>query len=69
MMKASITLPDIDPGKYDLTVQADGFKTSTRDGLVLQVEQRAMFDVQLQVGGADQQVIVKVDDTPCARHC
>jgi len=59
----------MDPGKYDLTAQAAGFKTSTRDGIVLEIEQRAQFDFTLQAGGASETVNVEdvpalVDNTP-----
>ena len=36
------------PGNYLATVQAKGFKTLTRDGIVLQVEQRARLDLSLE---------------------
>ena len=59
----------MDPGKFDVTVQAAGFKTSTRDDFVLQVEQHARFDIVLELGSVDQEVVVHaspllIQDTP-----
>src|SRR6516165_6616046 len=39
----------LNPGTYIATVQADGFRTLTRDSLVLEVGQRARMDVTLSL--------------------
>ncbi|HKE20784.1 MAG TPA: TonB-dependent receptor [Bryobacteraceae bacterium] len=62
-------LPSLVPGTYDATVQATGFRTSTRDGIVLQVEQRARLDIMLELGAVEEKVTVQdaptlVQDTP-----
>jgi len=57
------TVPALNPGKYDLTVQAAGFKTLTRDGIVLEVAQRARLDLALEVGAATDRIAV-VGDAP-----
>jgi Carboxypeptidase regulatory-like domain len=49
-------LSTLNPGKYDLTAQAAGFKTLTRDGIRLEVGQRAQLDLTLQLGTAAQTV-------------
>lgn len=43
-------LPALTPGNYDVTVKMQGFKTYQSRGLVLQVDQNANLDVQLDVG-------------------
>jgi hypothetical protein len=43
-------LPALIPGNYDLTIQLQGFKTYQSKGLVLQVDQNASLDVQLEIG-------------------
>lgn len=48
----------IDPGKYDATVQAKGFKTLTRENIVFQVGDKAQIDFKMQVGDAGQTVTV-----------
>ena len=48
----------IDPGKYDATVQAGGFKTLTRDEIVFHVGDKLRIDFRMQVGEASQQVEV-----------
>jgi hypothetical protein len=48
----------IDPGKYDATVQASGFKTLTRENIVFQVGDKAQIDFKMQVGEASQSVTV-----------
>jgi hypothetical protein len=48
----------IDPGKYDATVQAKGFKTLTRENVVFQVGDKAQIDFKMQVGDTGQTVTV-----------
>lgn len=57
----------MEPGTYDLTVKAGGFKTATRSGIALQVEQRATFDVTLEVGDVGEQVSVQ-DTVPLVQN-
>lgn len=42
--------PDITPGVYDLRVQSEGFDTSDVTGLRVEVGQRAVVNVELEVG-------------------
>src|SRR5215467_14860638 len=49
-------LPSLVPGTYDATVQATGFRTSTRDGIVLHIEQRARLDITLELGAIEEKV-------------
>jgi hypothetical protein len=50
--------PDLAPAGYSLTVEAPGFKTEVINGIVLEVNQKARKDVQLQVGSVDTKVEV-----------
>jgi Carboxypeptidase regulatory-like domain/TonB-dependent Receptor Plug Domain len=49
------------PGTYMLTVKADGFQTSTREGVVLSIDQTARVDFKLRVGSVSTQVNVQSD--------
>ena len=44
------SLPGLTPGSYDLTVKRQGFKTYQSKNLVLQVDQNAALEIQMQVG-------------------
>lgn len=48
-------------GTYRLTVEQQGFRKSVRDGIVLNVNQNAKLDVNLQVGTMEQVVEVTGD--------
>jgi hypothetical protein len=54
-------LPGLKPGSYLATVQATGFKTLTRDGIVLEVAQRARLDLTLELGSVEERVTVNAD--------
>jgi hypothetical protein len=55
------TAVDIHIGHYDLKVEASGFKTDEKKGMVLQVGDRARADFQLQVGGSSETVTVEAN--------
>jgi outer membrane receptor protein involved in Fe transport len=46
------------PGKYVLTVQSPSFKKEVREGIQLEVAQKAVVDLQLSLGTVNQSVIV-----------
>ncbi len=48
------TAPFLVPGTYSVEVSVQGFKKWIRDGVVLQVNQRARVDVMLEVGGIEE---------------
>ena len=48
----------LDPGKYDATVQASGFKTLTRENIVFQVGDKSQIDFRMQVGQSSQSITV-----------
>src|SRR5256885_3470872 len=46
------------PGRYDVTVELLGFRTTRAADLTLTIGQEAVVNVQLKVGGLDEQVTV-----------
>ena len=50
----SYTAPFLSPGTYAVEVSVAGFKKWVRDGVILQVNQRARVDVTLEVGGIEE---------------
>ena len=50
--------PRIPPGRYELKVEATGFKGYVNPNVVLEVNQRARVDVDLQVGSVSESVEV-----------
>jgi hypothetical protein len=52
------TFPNLLPGGYSVKVEMQGFQTSIRSGIELQVDQVARLDFQLQVGAVAQVVEV-----------
>src|SRR5947207_15863833 len=49
------------PGKYDVTVELQGFRMARVTDLTLTVGQDSVVSVQLKVGGLDEQVTVTVE--------
>jgi outer membrane receptor protein involved in Fe transport len=52
------TLPYIAPGQYEITVRAPGFRPLTRSNVVIDIQQHARLDVELQVGDVLQSIVV-----------
>ncbi len=50
------SFPLIQPGKYTLTVTAQGFSTSVREGIEIRVADRLTLDVPMQVTGVGETV-------------
>jgi Carboxypeptidase regulatory-like domain/TonB dependent receptor len=46
-------------GNYSITVAGAGFKTETREGIVLEVQDRLKIDFALQVGSVHEDVVVQ----------
>src|SRR5262249_55310471 len=55
------TVPLLEVGEYDVTVQAPGFKPETRKGVRLQVNEKVRADFQLQVGSQTERVTVTAE--------
>ena len=53
--------PFLNPGSYDLTVKKEGFKTETRAGIILTVDQEATLNVTLSVGAVSEEVRVSAN--------
>ena len=47
------------PGPYNLTVEANGFKTLRQNGLVFEVDQRARLDFALTIGSNAETITVE----------
>ena len=62
----SFTAPFLTPGTYAVEVNVQGFKKWVRDGVILQVNQRARVDVALEVGGIEETTTV-VAEAPLLR--
>lgn len=54
----SYTAPFLSPGTYTVEVNVAGFKKWVRAGVVLQVNQRARVDAELEVGGVSETTTV-----------
>jgi hypothetical protein len=52
-------IPFLLPGSYDLSVIAQGFKTAVSKGIVIDIDQKARVDVDLQPGGVSETVNVE----------
>ena len=52
------TVARLQPGKYQVSVRAAGFKPVVRSGIVLQVDQVARFDFKLELGNVSEEVQV-----------
>src|SRR5688572_12938427 len=55
------TAPFLTPGTYVVEVSVSGFKKWVREGVVLQVNQRARVDVALEVGGVEETTTVTAE--------
>jgi outer membrane receptor protein involved in Fe transport len=56
--------PPLKVGTYSVMVQAPGFKTYTRQGITLNVQDRLRVDPQMEVGGRTEQVVVSGEVAP-----
>jgi hypothetical protein len=52
------TVPLLDPGKYEIKIRKDGFRSVTRSGVELHVNQTARVDIALEVGAVAESVQV-----------
>ena len=52
------TAPGLLPGAYNVTVDAQGFKTSVRTGIQLQTQENATVNIRLAIGTASEVVTV-----------
>ena len=57
-------VPNLQPGRYELTAQYTGFAKSTQTGLTLTVGQTASIDITLKVASAGEVVTVTTEAPP-----
>ena len=55
------TVALLPPGQYRIDVEQDGFKSIARDGITLEVDQRAEINFVLEVGAVTEQIEVTAD--------
>ena len=48
------TVPALPPGPYNITVEANGFKTVHQTGIVVEADQQARMDFALTIGSTDR---------------
>lgn len=53
------TVPFLKPGRYQITVEKAGFKTSVQSGIIVEIGQTVHQDVRLTLGAVSQTVEVK----------
>ncbi len=53
------SIPLLPPGQYTIVVELSGFKTQTRSGVTLDVQQTARFDFTLELGALSEAVEVR----------
>src|SRR3989475_2797288 len=51
-------IPNLNPGNYQLRIEAAGFKTYVQDGITLRTAEQPRIDVKLEVGAVTEAVIV-----------
>ena len=51
-------VPNLSPGTYILTIQAQGFKRYVREGVILRTSEQPRIDVQLEVGAVTESINV-----------
>jgi len=55
------TAPLLPPGSYGVHVEANGFKSFSQTGIILQIQQQAQVNVVLQVGAMTESITVQGD--------
>ncbi|HKP71756.1 MAG TPA: TonB-dependent receptor, partial [Pyrinomonadaceae bacterium] len=58
------TIPNLDPGVYKVTIEAQGFKTVVRETVRLETNARLPIDAQLEVSGVAGEVVTVTDQGP-----
>lgn len=56
--EGSYTVPFLLPGTYSVLVKADGFKSATREGVSVKVDDRITADFQMEIGTAAEVTVV-----------
>ena len=58
------TLPNLMPGRYDISAELDGFKKASRSGVQLDAGGRISVDFALETGAISETVTVTAEATP-----
>jgi hypothetical protein len=53
--------PQLRPGRYRLTAQKEGFKLLSRDGILLQVDDRLTLNLNMEIGTASEAVSITAE--------
>ena len=56
--QGNYSVPFLQPGRYRITAQAQGFKPISRDGVTLAVDQVARIDITMEVGEVSEEIVV-----------
>ncbi|UWZ84369.1 TonB-dependent receptor [Occallatibacter riparius] len=64
--RGAFAMPELPPGAYTVSVTAPGFKVFEQKGLELKVGQTTELNAQLEVGGANEVVVVQADQARVA---
>ena len=59
--EGTFTVPNLQPGSYEISASAKGFSTLVRKGITLTVGQELILNLSLQVGGVNEQVTVTAE--------
>ena len=51
-------IPNLNPGKYQLRIEAAGFKTYVQNGIILRTAEQPRIDVKLEVGNVSESIQV-----------
>jgi hypothetical protein len=57
--QGEFSVPALQPGPYNITVEANGFRTVHQNGIVVEVDQRARLDIALTVGSITETITVQ----------
>ena len=61
------SVPALQPGPYNITVEANGFKTVHQTGIVLEADQQARIDFALTIGSTTETITVE-GERAAAQH-
>jgi hypothetical protein len=59
--EGTFTVPNLQPGNYEISATAKGFSTLVRKGITLTVGQELILNLSLQVGSVNEQVVVTAE--------
>jgi len=59
--EGTFSVPNLQPGNYEISAAAKGFSTLVRKGITLTVGQELVLNLSLQVGGVNEQVTVTAE--------